>query len=445
MNIRLGDNSFVKCKGQYGYIANGLTGKQYTFDENGKMMLGMLSRQPQDIREICSKLAMAYDECNVDELADDVSEFFKFLSDEGLVLLDEQKEEIAKNGQASVPPLTALTFELTKRCNERCVHCYLPNELKRQGAELSIEVVKRVIDEFHSCGGRKVALTGGEALLAKHFEDVMQYAGSLGLDLVLLSNLTRLTENQIQRLRHYNITDIQTSLYGSNAAIHDGITQYKGAFEKTTTAIERLLDNGLSVSISCPVMKENKDDITNILDYGRLKGLEVRLELNITACMDKSAANLSHRLDIDELEQFLRNLMQYDKDATMKMLTRHKQRYDEAYDFVDYLNAPICSIGQDALYVTAEGNVASCPSLQGIVLGNVNTESIKEIWQSHQTLKHFRGIKEGTFPKCVDCCASDYCVRCVARNYTDTGDCMKFPSYACQMAHLSKRLVEKYQ
>lgn len=445
MTIRLGDNSYVKCEGQYGYIANRLTGKQYTFDENGKMMLGMLSRQPQDVCAIASKLATLYDECSAEDLADDVNEFFRFLADEGLVLLDDHTEDTPDYDLGGVPPLTALTFELTKRCNERCVHCYLPNELKHQGANLSFDVVKRVIDEFHDGGGQKIALTGGEALLYRHFEQVVQYADSLGIDLVLLSNLTRLSDDHIQSLKRHNISDIQTSLYGSNTAIHDAITQHTGSYEKTTAAIEHLLENGLPVSISCPVMKENMDDITNILDYGRHKGIEVRLELNITACMDKSAANLSHRLDIDELELFLRKLMAYDKAATMNMLTRHKQQYDETYDFVGYLNTPICSIGQDSLYVTAEGNVASCPSLQGIVLGNVNKDSIKDIWQSHRILKYFRGICEGTFRKCVDCNASDYCVRCLARNYTDTGDCMNFPSYACQMAHLSKKLVEEYQ
>ena len=192
-------------------------------------------------------------------------------------------------------------------------------------------------------------------------------------------------------------------------------------------------------------MKENCIDVIPLLDYAKKMAIPVELELNITARENGDTDNLEHRLSIDEMEALLRDLMAYDKDYTINLLRRHKYIYDEHFPFAEYLNYPACTAGHYGLYVTSDGRVTTCPNMQGIEMGHICRSSLRDIWENNTTINVLRNTTECSFRQCVNCEASDYCFRCFARNYTETGDYMQFPTYACDMAFLAKRIVEEQE
>ncbi len=126
------------------------------------------------------------------------------------------------------PLISSLQFELSSRCNERCIHCYIPNDKKNHGFDMPAEKVKSILDEFAQMGGIHVTLSGGEAFLHKNLIEIVNYCREKDLKISILSNLISLKDEQIPALKAANLSLIQVSLYSMDPEIHDFITTVKG-------------------------------------------------------------------------------------------------------------------------------------------------------------------------------------------------------------------------
>lgn len=447
--VSLSPYSFIRCTPQRAYIANQSTGKQLVYDVTGGEWLRMLTHSPQAVEDIVSRLASEYEDVEPTELLVDFQEFIATLVDEGFAAVGESRNEAENNSRESItpvmdiPPITDLTIEITNRCNERCIHCYLPDELKDKGITMSLEDMKVLVDSFADMGGQTVTLTGGEVFLHRDLSDLLQYIHQRQLRIIIYSNLIALSDEKLKELECVNVDHIQVSLYGVHPEVHDRITGVKGSCERTLRSIEMIAGTSIPLKIACPVMRENRTDVISLMDYARKYMVPVELELNITARENQATDNLEHRLSMEEMETLLRELMSYDREYTTRMLHRHQFTYDERFPFAEYLNYPVCTAGHYGLYVTSDGKVTTCPNLQGIEMGHISRSTLKEIWTDSPAITSLRYATECSFRQCINCEASDYCFRCFARNYTETGDCMKIPEYACDMAFLAKRIVEE--
>ncbi len=447
--ICLSNYSFIRCSPHRAYIANQSTGKQLVYDSVGGEWLRMLTHSPQAVEDILRKLQSKYEDVELAELSADFHEFMAALEADGFVAIGESRDETADKSRESIAPvmdipqITDLTIEVTNRCNERCIHCYLPDELKDKGSTMNLGMLKALVDSFVNMGGQTITLTGGEVLLYKDLSNLLQYIHQQKLRIIIYSNLIALNNERLTEMEGMNIDHIQVSLYGVHPEVHDRITGVKGSCERTLRNIEKIVQRNIPLKIACPIMKENSTDVIPLLKYAKKHMIPVELELNITARENQATDNLEHRLSIEEMDNLLRELMAYDREYTTRLLHRHQYTYDDGFPFAEYLNYPVCTAGHYGLYITSDGKVTTCPNLQGIEMGHTSRSSLKEIWTGSPSITVLRRATECSFRQCVDCEASDYCFRCFARNYTETGDCMKFPKYACDMAFLAKRIVEE--
>ncbi len=64
-------------------------------------------------------------------------------------------------------------FDITYRCNERCVHCYLDHD---DHGEMTTAEIKRVLDELAAAGTFFLTLSGGEVLMRRDFFELLEYA-----------------------------------------------------------------------------------------------------------------------------------------------------------------------------------------------------------------------------------------------------------------------------
>ena len=423
--ICLSQYSFIRCTPQRAYIGNQSTGKQLVYDAAGGDWLRTSDTEASD--------------------APPLGGLFYLLGHCGVLCL--QALQTAQFPEHSlvmdIPPIKDLTIEVTNRCNERCIHCYLPDELKDKGSTMNLGELKVLVDSFGDMGGQTVTLTGGEIFLHRDLSHLLQYIHQRQLRIIIYSNLIALSDEKLKELESVNVDHIQVSLYGINPEVHDRITGVKGSCVRTLHSIEKIIRTSIPLKIACPVMKENSLDVIPLLDYAKKKAIPVELELNITARENQEIDNLEHRLSVKEMEALLRELMVYDKEYTTNLLLRHKYTYDEHFPFAEYLNYPVCTAGHYGLYITSDGKVTTCPNLQGVEMGNVNQSSLKDIWSNSLEITALRHITECSFRQCINCEASDYCFRCFARNYTETGDCILIPKYACEMAFLAKKIIEE--
>ena len=114
--------------------------------------------------------------------------------------------------------LDHLDLELTERCNNNCVHCYInqpENDLSIKQRELSTDKIKAVLKEAADLGCLTVRFSGGEPLLREDFTDLYLYARHLGLKVIIFTNAALLTPTAVDLFsRIPPLKKIQITLYG---------------------------------------------------------------------------------------------------------------------------------------------------------------------------------------------------------------------------------------
>lgn len=157
---------------------------------------------------------------------------------------------------------------------------------------MPISKVKSIIDEFAQMGGLSVTLSGGEVLLHPYLKEIISYCRQKDLKISILSNLIALSDDLVSTLKTSNIALIQVSLYSMDPAIHDSITQVKGSWIKTKSAIEKLVKANIPVQLSCPLMKANKKGYANVTKYARDLKIKCQTDYILMAQADLDTSNL---------------------------------------------------------------------------------------------------------------------------------------------------------
>ena len=135
--------------------------------------------------------------------------------------------------------LYSLVLELTYRCNEKCVHCYLPQETRLP--ELSLQQIDELMGEFASMGGLQIQLTGGEAFARKDIVSILGLTKKHGLVTSITTNLTLLNDDILNAIVAISPRSVGCSIYAARPELHDAITLVKGSFEKSVRAIRSLV------------------------------------------------------------------------------------------------------------------------------------------------------------------------------------------------------------
>ena len=151
----------------------------------------------------------------------------------------------------------SVTFELTQRCNEECIHCYMPKE---KVDELTTQEVKNILIDLVKEKCIFISFTGGEIFTRPDLFEIIDFASKQKFVIDLLSNGTLINDEITDFLKTQIIRRVQISLYASKPKIHDRITRREGSFKKTLEAIDLLTKRNIKVEIAFPIMKLNFDE-----------------------------------------------------------------------------------------------------------------------------------------------------------------------------------------
>lgn len=477
MKIRLTKDSFIRRYGNIGYIINQLTRHDLNYNETGADFLEIIDRVPREIDDIVRDLLSLYSDISFDELKGDFIEFISDLEKIGFILTGNSIEEIdlkepsfsykMANPKTALydftnpdrkdvftdsseffyevfhkePQIFGLQVEVTSRCNERCIHCYIPNEKKNRGKDMELSLLLRVLDEARDMRTLQLTLSGGELFMHKDIDIILRHARKNDFSISILSNLTLLTDKHIELLKEINPSLVQGSLYSMKAEEHDAITLVKGSFEKTKRAIEQLVVADIPVQISCPVMKLNRKSYKDVLIYANNLRTKAYTDFIMMAQTDYNTNNLAQRINLEETEELLSDMLQFDLDYLETTLKQEPK----SIDIEKYKKMPICGVGVDSICLTSNGDYYPCAGWQGMVVGNAYKQSLKEVWENSEHLKMLRTITNGSFSDCIVCEARDYCAMCMVRNFNENnGDIFKITKHFCDVAFLNKKMVEDY-
>jgi len=195
-------------------------------------------------------------------------------------------------------------LDITYRCNERCIHCYLDHD---DHGEMTTAEIFDILTQLAAAGVFFLSLSGGEVLLRRDFFEIVERARQLLFNVKVKTNGVMIREKQAARLRQLGVEQVQISVYSHRAEIHDAITKLPGSLQRTIRAIRFLKAQGLKVSIANVLMAGNFSDQPGVMALASELGVAYTLDPTITPKMDGDRSILALRIPASDLKQVLHN------------------------------------------------------------------------------------------------------------------------------------------
>jgi Fe-coproporphyrin III synthase len=167
--------------------------------------------------------------------------------------------------QFSADKKPVVVWNVTRRCNLKCVHCYSRSEDREYGGELSHEEGKALIDDLSSFGSPVMLFSGGEPLIRPDILDLIRYAAGRGMRAVVSTNGTLITPRLAGKLKEIGLSYVGISLDGLEP-VHDAFRGVSGSFSRVMAAIGNCQDAGLKVGLRFTINRRNYEDIPGIFD-----------------------------------------------------------------------------------------------------------------------------------------------------------------------------------
>lgn len=308
-------------------------------------------------------------------------------------------QEISNRALNLGVPLS-VQLDLTYRCNERCVHCYLDHE---DHGEMTTAEIKNLLDQLAEAGVLFLTLSGGEIMLRKDFFDILEHARALLFSIKLKTNAILIREKEAKRIRSLGVHSIQISIYSHRPEVHDAITKVQGSLQRSVDAIRFLKSQGLNVTIANALMLQNIRDYPGVKALGDELGVGVTMDPTITPKMDGDRSLLALGLNQSELVKVFRD----------ESLVGNAEEFCAPPPKVgeDDLDSLPCSAGHTACYVSPYGDVYPCVQFP-LPTGNVRKSKFLEIWRYSPQLNEVRSIKLRDMPACSQCSHGGTCTRC---------------------------------
>lgn len=159
-----------------------------------------------------------------------------------------------------------VVWNITRRCNLRCVHCYSGSECKSYPNELTSEQCRAVIDDLAEFNVPAVLLSGGEPLTRPDLLDIARYGRDKGLRLTLSTNGTLIDERSAKRIVDTGFTYVGISLDGVGE-VNDHFRGVIGAFDWAMHAMDRLRGLGQRVGLRMTLTRHNVEQLDAIFDF----------------------------------------------------------------------------------------------------------------------------------------------------------------------------------
>lgn len=314
-------------------------------------------------------------------------------------------------------PLSAL-FELTRRCNLRCSHCYLDLE---PGTDASPEMVVRALDELADAGTLFATFTGGEPSLHPRWLDLAAHARRRGFAVRLKTNATRLEDTEIGRIADLPVLSVDVSVYGTDPAVHDSVTGVIGSFEHTLSSVTRLRARGVNVSLRFPLLEITAAQLEGFMAFAGDLGCTFVVDLRISPSLDAERDTRAIAPAVATIHDAL------------DMLHREILPPPDSTGRTPAENPWPCLRVQSGLYLRSDGEIRRCPLLP-IPLGSALDGPIPDVWRASSARRKLLDASWSAPDRCVTCDLAWACTRCAAQAWLEHGGLEHPATIDCHLA-----------
>jgi len=299
-------------------------------------------------------------------------------------------------------------WNITYKCNLKCIHCYISAGQYDDRYELTTEEARRVAEETVKIGIPLVILSGGEPLVREDFWEIVEpMANKQRPKLSLSTNGTLITRDIAHKLASYGFVYVGISIDSIVPARHDYFRGVKGAFEAAVRGIKNSLEAGIDVGIRTTITKFNVDEVPAILKWAHDNGIR-RVSLYILDTVGRGAfikdllpshdqlKKLAHVL-IDEARKYADDMeilvvrAQFMGFYIASLLAKNREEFLQYIKMLDAQG----NCGRKSISIYPDGEVKPCQFIDWVSLGNLREQSLSEILRpDNEKLKPFINIEK---------------------------------------------------
>jgi len=158
-----------------------------------------------------------------------------------------------------------VVWNMGRRCNLKCVHCYAQSKDIEYQNELTTQQGKELIDDLARFGAPVILFSGGEPTMRKDLPELALYARSKGMRAVISTNGTLIDKKMAKVLKDIGLSYVGVSLDGMKET-NDKFRGVKGAFDAALNGMRNCLAEGVKVGLRFTINKQNVKDIPAIFD-----------------------------------------------------------------------------------------------------------------------------------------------------------------------------------
>uniref|UniRef100_A0A7C3UY57 Pre-heme d1 synthase n=1 Tax=Desulfobacca acetoxidans TaxID=60893 RepID=A0A7C3UY57_9BACT len=340
--------------------------------------------------------------------------------------------------QFSADKKPVVVWNVTRRCNLKCLHCYAQAEAAAAPDELSPAEGLALLDDLKQFGVPVVLFSGGEPLMRPDLFDLVAYTVAQGMRAVISTNGTLISQEAALRLKDLGLSYVGISLDGTENT-HDRFRGKKGAFAAALAGVRRCQEVGLKVGLRFTLNRANFREVPAIFDLveeyriPRICFYHLVYSGRGSGLLDQALSHLETRETVDLICARTRRL--FDRGLPVEVLTVDNHA-DGPYIYLKLLKEdPQRAAAVLELLQMNEGNNSGrgigCVSWEGSVhadqfwrhlsFGNVRERPFSEIWTdlSHPLMARLKDKKRYVTGRCARCrwlpvCGGNFRVRAEA-------------------------------
>jgi len=350
-----------------------------------------------------------------------------------------------------------IAWEITRRCNLRCVHCRSSSEMEiKDHPDLSTETAFRILDNIVDYAQPVVVLSGGEPLVRSDVFDIARYGTKKGLRMCLASNGTLVNEETCREIKDSGIRIVSLSLDGSTEGVHDDFRSQRGAFSGTINAAKLFRKHGIEFIVNSSFTKRNQEEIPKVYMLAKELGATAWYMFMIvpTGRGEEIMNELISKEDYEDILEWHYGMEKAEHDMLVRptcaphyyrvVLQKTKsgqEKFERRTLKFSTGGSKGCIAGQMICLITVDGDVLPCSYFPKSA-GNVLKQSFRDIWENSDLFRELRDFKSYK-GRCGSCEYINVCGGCRARAHSVYGDYMEEEPF-CGYTPLKMKKVGKH-
>lgn len=345
-----------------------------------------------------------------------------------------------------------VVWNITRRCNLKCLHCYAHARNIPFDNELTTMEGKKLIDDLAGFGVPVLLISGGEPLARKDLPELAAYAVEKGMRAVISTNGTLITPQMAGTLKNIGLSYVGISLDGMEE-INDRFRGVKGAFRSALKGIENCKKAGIKVGLRFTINKINVGEIPDLFqlieenDIPRICFYHLVYAGRGSKLVEEDLSHEESRRAVDLIMDFTKKLHDQGKPKEVLTVDNHadgpyiylrlkKENPERAKEVLELLKMNEGNnSGRGIGCISWDGEVHADQFWRHYSFGNVKDRPFSEIWTdtSDPLMNKLKEKKKYAKGKCATCkwldiCAGNFRVRSEAV----TGDVWA-PDPACYL------------